>query len=453
MWLHVVRHGHEDTAAPVADSLTTATTETNPEQPHQPDEGSRTRRITSTTTQASALASIAPDLRPTPYQTALAAVAQPDVHIERVWPMCSPSTTPMEESSSAYFHVGRTGTPPTGATPVGGLQMNQAFRHEPVMATEVVDLLAPVPPGLIVDATLGGAGHAAAILSANPHVTVLGIDRDPAAVAAASAELAGFGGRAVVRRSRFDDLAAIVRRVQDELGTPPQEQGLVGALFDLGVSSPQLDVADRGFSYRRDAPLDMRMDPTSGRTAADVVNQFDEDALVALFIENGEGRFARRIARAIIAARPFTTTGQLADVVRTAIPAATRRTGGHPARRVFQAIRIAVNEELDQLTRGLGDALGLLRPGGRCVVISYHSGEDRLVKATFVEAATGGCHCPPGLPCVCGANPGYRLVVRGSRRPSAEEIDRNRRSEAARLRVVERIGLAAAHTLTNGEVA
>jgi 16S rRNA (cytosine1402-N4)-methyltransferase len=332
-------------------------------------------------------------------------------------------------------------------------EMSQGFAHEAVMAAEVVDLLAPVPPGLVVDATLGGAGHAAAVLAAHPHLTVLGIDRDPTAIAAATERLAAFGPRAVIRQARFDDLAAIVQQVQEELGTPAEARGLVGVLFDLGVSSPQLDVAERGFSYRRDAPLDMRMDPTSGRTAADVVNQFDEEELVELFVENGEVRFGRRIARALIAARPFATTGQLADVVRTAIPAATRRTGGHPARRVFQAIRIAVNEELDQLTRGLDDALGLLRPGGRCVVISYHSGEDRLVKSTFAEASTGGCHCPPGLPCVCGAVPRYRLVGRGSRRPTAEEIDRNRRSEAARLRVVQHLDASPSRPLSHGEVA
>ncbi len=187
--------------------------------------------------------------------------------------------------------------------------------------------------------------------------------------------------------------------MQGRLGTPLGERGLSGALFDLGVSSPQLDVAERGFSYRRDAPLDMRMDPTSGRTAADVVNEYDEDPLAELFSDNGEGRFARRIARAIVAARPLTTTGQLADVVRAAIPAATRRTGGHPARRVFQAIRIAVNEELDQLERALDDALALLRPGGRCVVIAYHSGrgpagQDRPSPEPPPTTATARPACP-----------------------------------------------------------
>ena len=324
--------------------------------------------------------------------------------------------------------------------------MSQAFPHEPVMATEVTDLLGRVPDGLVLDATLGGAGHARRLLEAHPGITLLGIDRDPMAVAAATGELAVFGRRAIIRRARFDALGDVVRQVQDELGTPDDRAGLTGVLFDLGVSSPQLDVAERGFSYRRDAPLDMRMDPTVGRTGADVVNESDEDTLVELFADNGETRFARRIARAIIAARPITTTGQLADVVREAIPAATRRTGGHPARRVFQAIRIAVNEELDQLQTGLDAALGLLRPGGRCVVISYHSGEDRLVKATFTQRR------PPTTAsarraCRASAAPipssAWSAGARAS--PPTTEIARNRRSEAARLRVVERLPSAHRH--------
>jgi 16S rRNA (cytosine1402-N4)-methyltransferase len=391
--------------------------------------------------------------RPTPYESGLAAVARGDVHIERVWPMRSPPIGALEESSSAYFQDDRCGTPPAGHVPVGGLRMNQAFPHEPVMATEVVDLFGTVPSGLIVDTTLGGGGHAEALLTAYPNLRILGLDRDPAAVAAARDTLAPFADRVIIRQSRFDLLDQVVRQVQDELGTPAGERGLSGALFDLGVSSPQLDVAERGFSYRRDADLDMRMDPTSGLTAADVVNQYDEDALVELFADNGEGRFARRIARAIIAARPLVTTGQLADVVRAAIPAATRRTGGHPARRVFQAIRIAVNEELDQLGTALDGALELLRPGGRCVVIAYHSGEDRMVKTRFTTAATDDCHCPPGLPCVCGADPQFRLVARGARRPSHDEVDRNRRAEAARLRVVERLPDSSRRSSGNGEVA
>ena len=382
--------------------------------------------------------------RPTPYESGLAAVARHEVHIERVWPMRSPSTGTLEESSSAYFQSDRRGTPPARIMPVGGLRMSQAFPHEPVMADGGGRACSPrCLPGLIVDATLGGGGHAAALLAAHPGIGMLGIDRDPAAVAAAADALAPFGGRADGPPGRASTRwPAWSADTQAALGTPLEQRGLSGALFDLGVSSPQLDVAERGFSYRRDAVLDMRMDPTSGRTAADVVNDYEEDELVELFTDNGEGRFARRIARAIVAARPLTTTGQLADVVRAAIPAATRRTGGHPARRVFQAIRIAVNEELDQLERALDDALALLRPGGRCVVISYHSGEDRLVKTTFHRAATDDCQCPPGLPCVCGADPQFRLVTRGARRPSEEEVARNRRAEAARLRVIERLPAA-----------
>jgi 16S rRNA (cytosine1402-N4)-methyltransferase len=391
--------------------------------------------------------------RLTPLQSGLAAVSRHEVHIERVWPMRSPAPGAPRETSPAPSRSGVRGAAPAGQGPSEGLRMSEAFPHEPVMAAEVVDLLSAVPDGLVLDATLGGAGHGRALLVAHPGVRLLGIDRDPVAVAAATGELAVFGDRAMIRRTRFDSLGDVVRQVQDELGTPDSQRGLTGALFDLGVSSPQLDVAERGFSYRRDAPLDMRMDPTVGRTGADVVNESSEDTLVELFADNGETRFARRIARAVIAARPIVTTGQLADVVREAIPAATRRTGGHPARRVFQAIRIAVNEELDQLRTGLDVALGLLRPGGRCVVISYHSGEDRLVKTTFTMAATDNCHCPPGLPCVCGADPRFRLVHRGSRRPSEAEVSRNHRAEAARLRVVERLPDTAGTASNSGEVA
>ena len=391
--------------------------------------------------------------RLTPLQSALAAVSRHDVHIERVWPMRSPSTGALGESSSASSQSDRRGTPPARPDPAEGLRMSEAFPHQPVMAAEVIDLLSAVPDGLVLDATLGGAGHGRALLEAAPGIRLLGIDRDPMAVAAATGELAKFGDRAIIRRARFDSLGDVVRQVQDELGTPDDQRGLAGVLFDLGVSSPQLDMAERGFSYRRDAPLDMRMDPTVGRTGADVVNESSEETLVELFADNGESRFARRIARAIIAARPITTTGQLADIVREAIPAATRRTGGHPARRVFQAIRIAVNEELDQLHTGLDSALGLLRPGGRCIVISYHSGEDRLVKSTFTSAVTDDCHCPPGLPCVCGADPHFRLVHRGSRRPSEAEVAANRRAEAARLRVVERLPDPSSAASNSGEVA
>jgi 16S rRNA (cytosine1402-N4)-methyltransferase len=184
----------------------------------------------------------------------------------------------------------------------------------------------------------------------------------------------------------------------------------------------------------------MRMDPDAPLRASDVVNATPEPELVRLFQANGEHRFARRIARAIVAARPLATTGGLAEVVKIAIPAAARRTGGHPARRVFQAVRIAVNDELGVLPGALDAAVERLAPGGRCVVLAYHSGEDRLVKDRFLTAATGGCVCPPGLPCVCGAVPTVRLLTRGARKPSAAEVQANPRAESARLRAVERLG-------------
>lgn len=314
--------------------------------------------------------------------------------------------------------------------------MRPVFTHEPVMADEVVALLAPVPAGIVVDATVGGGGHAAALLASHPHLRVLGLDRDPDAVEAARVTLAPFGARAVVRQARFDTMG-------DALVDAGVESPVSGVLFDLGVSSPQFDRPERGFSYRHDAPLDMRMDPAQPMSAADLVNGAPPDELARLFAAHGEGRFARRIARAIVAHRPIATTAALAEVVRDAIPAAVRRTGGHPARRVFQALRVAVNDELEVLAAALPLAVGLLGPGGRCLAISYHSGEDRLVKAAFAEAVTGGCVCPPGLPCTCGAVSLGRLVFRGARRPTPAEVERNRRAESARLRAFERLAPAA----------
>jgi 16S rRNA (cytosine1402-N4)-methyltransferase len=278
---------------------------------------------------------------------------------------------------------------------------------------------------------VGGGGHSVALLDATSHLTVMGLDQDAWAVEAASRALARFGDRARVVRARFDHLDEVL----DGLGI----DRISGALFDLGVSSPQLDRAERGFSYRADAPLDMRMDQGAAVTATDVVNGWPEARLASLLRDNGESRFAHRIARAVVNARPITTTTQLAAVVRDAIPAATRRTGGHPARRAFQAVRIAVNEELDVLPVALDQAIERLGPGGRAAVLAYHSGEDRIVKERFRLAATGGCVCPPGLPCVCGARPTIRLLNRGARKPSDAEIARNRRAESARLRAVEKL--------------
>jgi 16S rRNA (cytosine1402-N4)-methyltransferase len=346
--------------------------------------------------------------------------------------MRSPSTGSVEDSSSARFQPSRRRTPPDGVSPVGGLRMPQARLHQPVMVKEVVEVFAPLPPGLVVDATTGTGGHASALLDAYPHLQMLCLDRDPWAVQVATERLSRYGSRAVVRHATFDDMVEEAERVGWREGT------VSGVFFDLGVSSPQLDIPERGFSYWTDAPLDMRMDTTAGLTAADVVNQWDVDSLARLFAANGEGRFARRIARAVVASRPLETTLQLSAVVRAAIPAPARRRGGHPARRVFQGLRIAVNDELALLGRALPKALEALAPRGRCAVLSYHSGEDRIVKTVFAGAVSGGCTCPPGLPCACGARSSGRLVFRGARRPTPAEVELNHRSESARMRAFER---------------
>ncbi len=303
--------------------------------------------------------------------------------------------------------------------------------HLPVMVSEVVDVLRPVPPGILVDATVGAGGHAAALLDALPDHALVGLDRDDAALTAAGEVLARFGDRVTLRRANFD-------RLGDALADLTST-GIAGVLFDLGVSSMQLDRAHRGFSFRGEGPLDMRADRRQDLTAADVVNGYDEAALARVLADHGEERFARRIARAIVAARPLTTTTGLADVVRDAIPAPARRRGGHPAKRSFQAIRIEVNGELATLGATVDTALDLLVPGGRCVVLAYHSGEDRIVKARLADAVTGGCVCPPQLPCVCGAVPRARLVWRGSHRPGPAELAANPRSESARLRAAEKL--------------
>jgi 16S rRNA (cytosine1402-N4)-methyltransferase len=349
------------------------------------------------------------------------------------------------------------------------------FRHRPVMNDEIVALFAPVPPGTVVDATLGGGGHSAALLDAHEHLDVLGIDRDPDAIEAARRRLAPFAGRVRTSARRFDELEAALEEHDIER--------ISGALFDLGVSSPQLDRAERGFSYRNEGPLDMRMDTAQRWSADDVVNGYDERDLARIIRRYGDERFATRIAAAICAARPIETTTQLAAVVTAAIPAPARRSGGHPAKRTFQAIRIEVNAELDALPEALDKAIDALTPGGRLAVLSYHSGEDRIakdrirnevngeldalpealdqavdatvpggriavlsyhsgedriVKQRFVEAL-GGCDCPPELPCVCGAVQTVRIVRGVSKRPRGEEVEANPRAASARLRVVEKI--------------
>lgn len=309
------------------------------------------------------------------------------------------------------------------------------FEHRPVMLDEVVELLAAVPAGLVVDATLGGAGHASAVLDSRPDLVLLGLDQDDTAIDAATSVLARFGDRATIRRARFDSLAEVLADTTDAHG----HDHAVGVLFDLGVSSPQLDVGDRGFSYRNDGPLDMRMDRRRDLTADTVVNTYDVDELRRVLARFGEDRHARRVATAIVAARPIRSTSQLATVVRDAIPAPARRRGGHPATRSFQAIRIEVNEELSLLPDAIDQAISVLAPGGRCLALTYHSGEDRIVKQRFLEAESGGCVCPQGLPCVCGATPQVRLLRRGGWTPSAAEQATNPRSASARLRAAEKL--------------
>ena len=305
------------------------------------------------------------------------------------------------------------------------------FDHAPVMRQEIVDALAPTPPGVVLDATLGGGGHSEALLDARDDVDILGLDRDQDALDAATRRLAPYGDRVMTHRCRFDRL--------NEAMEANGVEGLSGALFDLGVSSPQLDRPERGFSYRHDGPLDMRMDADAPWSADDVVNGYAEAELAKVIHRYGDERFARRIAAAIVAARPIESTTRRAEVITSAIPAPARRTGGHPAKRTFQAIRIEVNGELDALPEALDRAIDALVPGGRLAVLSYHSGEDRIAKERIRAAETGGCECPPELPCVCGAVKTVRIVRGVPKRPGKDEQERNRRATSARLRVAEKL--------------
>jgi 16S rRNA (cytosine1402-N4)-methyltransferase len=299
--------------------------------------------------------------------------------------------------------------------------------HAPVLVDRVVELLAATS-GVLVDATVGAGGHAAALLASAPHVSLVGFDRDPDALGLARRRLAAYGERVTLVHAGYDALAAHV----------PRDERVGAVLYDLGVSSMQLDRPERGFSFRADAPLDMRMDPTSGSTAAELVDAVDVDELTDLIRRYGEERHARRIARAIVAARPVTTTGALADVVVAAVPARERHGAIHPATRTFQALRIAVNAELERFSASLPQALELLAPGGRIAVLSYHSLEDRIAKRFFSDAAAG-CICPPDLPvCGCGRVPLVRPLTRGAEQASPAEVAVNARARSAKLRAVEK---------------
>jgi 16S rRNA (cytosine1402-N4)-methyltransferase len=319
--------------------------------------------------------------------------------------------------------------------------MDMAAAHVPVMRDRVRAILAPAlgaPGAVLVDATLGRAGHARALLGDHPGLVVIGIDADAAAISESRQLLAAELNRVHLVQSTYDQIATILA----DLG----QDSVQGVLFDLGVSSPQLDDPARGFSYAADAPLDMRMDRSAQLTAAEVVNTYPADRLARVLRDYGEERFARRIADAVLrerAGQPITSTLRLAEIVRTAIPAATRRTGGNPAKRTFQALRIEVNDELGTLRRAVPAALDAVAVGGRIVVLSYHSLEDRIVKRALSERSTDTT--PPGLPVLLpGSRPQFRLLTRGAERPDDAELAANPRAASARLRAAERVLATAA---------
>jgi 16S rRNA (cytosine1402-N4)-methyltransferase len=318
------------------------------------------------------------------------------------------------------------------------------FGHVPVLLERCVELLTPAltrhsPDGsgaLLIDATLGAGGHTERFLAELPGLKVIGLDRDPSALDIAGGRLARFADRFTAVRTRYDGIAdALIQTGYPATGS------VDGVLFDLGVSSMQLDRTERGFSYSADAPLDMRMDPDLPLTAAVILNTYDKAALARILREFGDERFAPRIAGFIVRRReqqPFTTTGELVELLYEAIPAATRRTGGHPAKRTFQALRVAVNAELDSLRSALPAAMDALRIGGRAVVMAYQSLEDRIVKGVFTTATAS--RTPAGLPVeLPGYEPEFGSLIRGAERADADEIERNPRSAAVRLRAVQRL--------------
>jgi len=311
-----------------------------------------------------------------------------------------------------------------------------ADRHTPVMLDRCLELLAPAlaePGAVMVDSTLGMGGHTEAVLERLPEVRVIGLDRDPQALALAGRRLERFGDRFEGVHAVYDEIADVLA----DRGLPAVQ----AVLMDLGVSSLQLDEAERGFSYAHDAPLDMRMDATVGLTAADVLNTYDEREIARVLREYGEERFAARIARTVVRRRsvaPLTRTAELVDILRASIPAATRKTGGNPAKRTFQALRIEVNRELEVLERAVPASVEVLAVGGRIVVEAYHSLEDRIVKRALAVGATSSA--PEGLPVEPETHKPYlRLVTRGAEEAPPDERERNPRSQSVRLRAAERL--------------
>ena len=308
------------------------------------------------------------------------------------------------------------------------------FYHVSVLLEECIDGLNIKPDGIYVDGTLGGAGHSSQIARRLTTGMLIGIDRDPVALKAAGERLAPYGDRVKLVHSNFCE----IRQVLEDLDIP----GVDGILLDLGVSSPQLDDGSRGFSYMADAPLDMRMNNEDPITAADVVNTWSQEELKRILYDYGEERYAPRIAEAICRRRAeklIETTLELVDIIRGAMPAAALREKQHPAKRSFQAIRIAVNDELGSVEKVMRDAVPCLNPGGRLAIITFHSLEDRIVKNGMANAAKG-CTCPPSFPvCVCGKKPKVKLISRKPITSTQEELDRNPRARSAKLRICEKL--------------
>ncbi|MFD2371061.1 16S rRNA (cytosine(1402)-N(4))-methyltransferase RsmH [Brevibacillus sp. GCM10020057] len=310
-----------------------------------------------------------------------------------------------------------------------------SFHHVTVLRDEAVAGLNIRPGGIYVDCTLGGAGHSSLIASRlTEGGRLIAIDQDDWALDNARERLAPYMDKVTLVKSNFRHLKNIV----SDLGL----DGVDGVLFDLGVSSPQLDEGERGFSYNADAPLDMRMDQQASLTAYEILNEWDEEEIAKIIWEYGEEKFSRRIARQIVQFRvrqPVRTTGELVELIKEGIPAAARRTGPHPAKRTFQAIRIAVNDELNAFKEAVTDAIGILRPGGRVSVITFHSLEDRICKQVFQELSKG-CTCPPSFPvCACGNEATVKVITRKPILPSEEELEANPRARSAKLRVAEKI--------------
>lgn len=308
------------------------------------------------------------------------------------------------------------------------------FKHIPVMLHECIDALNIKEGGIYVDGTLGGAGHSFEIAKRLTSGRLVGIDRDSEAIEAASKRLSDFGDRVITVKNNFKNIKEILPSIDIE--------SIDGALLDLGVSSHQLDEASRGFSYMHDAPLDMRMNQEERLSAYDVVNDYEAERLEKILFEYGEEKWAKRIVSFIMERRkngPIKTTGELSDIVKAAIPKGARADGGHPAKRTFQAIRIEVNGELEMLAGAVNDFTDVLKPGGRLLVITFHSLEDRIVKDVFLSAQKG-CICPPDFPvCVCGRKPRGKVITKKPIIASEKETELNPRSKSAKLRIFEKI--------------